>query len=78
MIELYLSKNMIEGSAVHTGVRPQSKVWCAVVAGVRPQSKVARDCTLAPDPRAAPDLGAAGAEVPAPLRPANVFVYLKI
>ena len=28
-----------------------------VHAGVRPQSKVARDCTLAPDPRAAPDRG---------------------
>ena len=35
---------------VHSGVRPQSKV----VAGVRPQSKVAGDCTLAPDPGAAP------------------------
>ena len=37
------------------GVRPQSKVGCAVVAGVRPQSKVAGDCTLAPDPGAAPE-----------------------
>ena len=37
------------------GVRPQSKVECAVDAGVRPQSKVASDCTLAPDPRAAPE-----------------------
>ena len=36
------------------GVRPQSKVECAVDAGVRPQSKVASDCTLAPDPGAAP------------------------
>jgi len=35
------------------GVRPQSKVECAVDAGVRPQSKVASDCTLAPDPRPA-------------------------
>ena len=30
-----------------------------VVAGVRPQSKVAGDCTLAPDPGAAPELGGA-------------------
>ena len=36
--------------ALCAGVRPQSKV-CA---GVRPQSKVAGDCTLAPDPGAAP------------------------
>ena len=44
------------------GVRPQSKVGCAVVAGVRPQSKVASDCTLAPDPGAAPGaVGCAGA-----------------
>ena len=42
------------GCAVVAGVRPQSKVGCAVVAGVRPQSKVAGDCTLAPDPGAAP------------------------
>ena len=59
-------------SKVFAGVRPQSKVGCAVDAGsagsagsavdagVRPQSKVAGDCTLAPDPRAAPELGAAG------------------
>ena len=33
----------------------------AVCAGVRPQSKVAGDCTLAPDPGAAPELGAAPA-----------------
>ena len=33
----------------------------AVCAGVRPQSKVAGDCTLAPDPGAAPELGAAAA-----------------
>ena len=39
---------------VHAGVRPQSKV---LPSGVRRQSKVARDCTLAPDPRAAPDRG---------------------
>ena len=45
---------------MHTGVRPQSKVDAGVVAGVRPQSKVARDCTLAPDPGAAPDLRPAG------------------
>ena len=38
-------------AAVCAGVRPQSKV----VAGVRPQSKVAGDCTLAPDPGAAPE-----------------------
>ena len=44
-------------AAVCAGVRPQSKV----VAGVRPQSKVAGDCTLAPDPGAAPELGAAPA-----------------
>ena len=57
-------------SKVFAGVRPQSKVGCAVDAGsagsavdagVRPQSKVASDCTLAPDPWAAPELGAAGA-----------------
>ena len=50
----------LEELRVVAGVRPQSKVWCAVVAGVRPQSKVAGDCTLAPDPRAAAELGAAG------------------
>ena len=33
----------------------------ALCAGVRPQSKVAGDCTLAPDPGAAPELGAAPA-----------------
>ena len=32
----------------------------SVVAGVRPRSKVASDCTSAPDPGAAPELGAAG------------------
>ena len=55
-------------SKVFAGVRPRSKVGCAVVAGsagcavdagVRPQSKVASDCTLAPDPGAAPELGGA-------------------
>ena len=46
--------------ALCAGVRPQSKVGCAVDAGVRPQSKVAGDCTLRPDPGAAPELGAAG------------------
>ncbi len=58
----------LEELRVVAGVRPQSKVGCAVdagvVAGVRPQSKVAGDCTLAPDPRPAdstlaPDPGAA-------------------
>ena len=60
----------LEELRVVAGVRPRSKVGCAVVAGVRPQSKVAGDCTLAPDPRpagstlapdpwAAPELGAA-------------------
>ena len=49
----------LEELRVVAGVRPQSKVGCAVVAGVRPQSKVAGDCTLAPDPGAAPELGAA-------------------
>ena len=49
----------LEELRVVAGVRPRSKVWCAVVAGVRPQSKVAGDCTLAPDPRAAPRPGAA-------------------
>ena len=43
------------GCAVVAGVRPRSKVGCAVDAGVRPQSKVAGDCTLAPDPWAAPE-----------------------
>ena len=47
----------LEELRVLAGVRPQSKV-CA---GVRPQSKVAGDCTLAPDPGAAPELGAAPA-----------------
>ena len=58
-------------SKVFAGVRPQSKVGCAVSAGsagvagcavdagVRPQSKVAGDCTLAPDPWAAPEAGEA-------------------
>ena len=45
-------------SKVDSGVRPQSKVGCVVDAGVvaggRPQSKVAGDCTLRPDPGAAP------------------------
>ena len=45
----------LEELRVLAGVRPQSKV----VAGVRPQSKVAGDCTLAPDPGAALDPGAA-------------------
>ena len=52
--DLRYSYNMLY---VHSGVRPQSKV----VAGVRPQSIVAGDCTLAPDPGAAPELGAAPA-----------------
>ena len=53
----------LEELRVVAGVRPRSKVGCAVVAGVRPrskvvagvrpQSKVASDCTLAPDPRPA-------------------------
>ena len=49
----------LEELRVVAGVRPRSKVGCAVVAGVRPQSKVASDCTLAPDPGAAPELGGA-------------------
>ena len=44
--------------ALCAGVRPQSKV---LPSGVRPQSKVAGDCTLAPDPGAAAELGAAPA-----------------
>ena len=44
----------LEELRVVAGVRPRSKVGCAVDAGVRPQSKVASDCTLAPDPGAAP------------------------
>ena len=57
----------LEELRVVAGVRPRSKVGCAVDAGVRPQSKVAGDCTLAPDPRPAgstlvPDLGAAPEE----------------
>ena len=60
----------LEELRVVAGVRPRSKVRCAVdagvVAGVRPQSKVASDCTLAPDPRPAdstlaPDPWPAGA-----------------
>ena len=50
--DLRYSYNMLY---VHTGVRPQSKVDAGVDAGVRPQSKVAGDCTLAPDPGAAPE-----------------------
>ena len=46
--DLRYSYNMLY---VHSGVRPQSKVH----SGVRPQSKVAGDCTLAPDPGAAPE-----------------------
>ena len=42
------------GNAVDAG-----SAGSAVVAGVRPQSKVASDCTLAPDPGAAPELGGA-------------------
>ena len=49
-----------QSKVMDAGVRPQSKVGCAVDAGVRPQSKVAGDCTLRPDPGAAPELGAAG------------------
>ena len=58
----------LEELRVVAGVRPRSKVGCAVdagsagsavFAGVRPQSKVASDCTLAPDPGAAPELGGA-------------------
>ena len=45
----------LEELRVVAGVRPRSKVGCAVDAGVRPQSKVASDCTLAPDPWAAPE-----------------------
>ena len=41
----------LEELRVVAGVRPRSKVD----AGVRPQSKVAGDCTLAPDPWAAPE-----------------------
>ena len=37
---------------LNSGVRPWSKV---APTGVRPQSKVAGDCTLAPDPGAAPE-----------------------
>ncbi len=55
---LLMSLKLLAGvrpqSKVDAGVRPQSKVRCAVDAGVRPQSKVASDCTLAPDPGAAP------------------------
>ena len=57
----------LEELRVLAGVRPRSKVGCAVVAGVsavvagvRPQSKVAGDCTLAPDPGAALDPRPAG------------------
>ena len=50
--DLRYSYNMLY---VHSGVRPQSKVAMLYVhSGVRPQSKVAGDCTLAPDPGAAP------------------------
>ena len=45
----------LEELRVVAGVRPRSKVD----AGVRPQSKVAGDCTLRPDPGAAPEAGAA-------------------
>ena len=50
----------LEELRVVAGVRPRSKVGCAVDAGVRPQSKVAGDCTLRPDPGAALDPRPAG------------------
>ena len=56
---LLMSLKLLAGvrpqSKVLAGVRPQSKVECAVDAGGRPRSKVASDCTLAPDPGAAPE-----------------------
>ena len=65
----------LEELRVVAGVRPQSKVWCAVdagvVAGVRPQSKVAGDCTLAPDPGAAPDPRPADSTLAPDPRPAG-------
>jgi len=75
----------LEELRVVAGVRPRSKVGCAVVAGsagsavvagVRPQSKVAGDCTLAPDPRPAgstlaPDPRPAGSTLAPDPRPAG-------
>ena len=48
--QFYKTPASVSSSDMVAGVRPRSKVWCAVVAGVRPQSKVAGDCTLAPRP----------------------------
>ena len=48
--QFYKTPASVSSSDMVAGVRPRSKVWCAVVAGVRPQSKVASDCTSAPDP----------------------------
>ena len=61
-------------AGVVAGVRPQSKVDAgvsAVDAGVRPQSKVAGDCTLAPDPGAAPDPRPADSTLAPDPRPAG-------
>ena len=59
--ELRARYNQLYVWNVCAGVRPQSKVDAGVDAGVRPQSKVAGDCTLAPDPGGAAELGAAAA-----------------
>ena len=52
--------NKVGCAVVAGGAGSAGSAGCAVDAGVRPQSKVAGDCTLAPDPWAAPELGAAG------------------
>ena len=46
------------------------------ITGVRPQSKVARDCTLAPDPGAAPDPKPAGYTLAPDPKPAG-YTQLK-
>ena len=58
--DLRYSYNMLYVWNVEGGMWNEDS-HAAVCAGVRPQSKVAGDCTLAPDPGAAPELGAAPA-----------------
>ena len=56
--ELCKTKHVTEDGNIPSHVEDSHAAVCA---GVRPQSKVAGDCTLAPDPGAAPELGAAPA-----------------
>jgi len=52
--DLRYSYNRLYSRSEECGVRSEDS-HAAVCAGVRPQSKVAGDCTLAPDPGAAPE-----------------------